>query len=57
LPDAGLRLVRLEIAHPDAAALRKALAGRLDDARVVIVPGAEKAMQASFSAPGGTRRL
>ena len=57
LPDMGVRLIRLEIAHPDAAALRKALAGRLDDARVVIVPGAEKAMQASFSAPGGTRRL
>ena len=47
----------VEIAHPDAAALRKALAGRLDDARVVIVPGAEKALQASFSTSGGTRRL
>jgi hypothetical protein len=57
LPDAGVRLIRLEIAHPNAAALRKALAGRLDDARVVIVPGAEKAMQASFATPGGTRVL
>jgi hypothetical protein len=57
LPDAGVRLIRLEIAHPDAAALRKALAGRLDDARVVIVDGAEKAMQASFATPGGTRLL
>ena len=57
LPDAGVRLIRLEIAHPNAAALRKALAGRLDDARVVIVPGAEKAMQASFATPGGTRLL
>ena len=57
LPDAGVRLIRLEIAHPDAAALRKALAGRLNDARVVIVPGAEKAMQASFATPGGTRLL
>ena len=57
LPDAGVRLIRLEITHPDAAALRKALAGRLDDARVVIVPGAEKAMQASFATPGGTRLL
>jgi hypothetical protein len=57
LPDMGVRLIRLEIAHPDAAALRKALAGRLDDARVVIVPGAGKALQASFATPGGTRRL
>jgi hypothetical protein len=57
LPDAGVRLIRLEIAHPEAAALRKALAGRLDDGRVVIVEGAEKAMQASFATPGGTRLL
>jgi hypothetical protein len=57
LPDAGVRLIRLEIAHPDAAALRRALAGRLDDARVVIVEGAEKAMQASFATPAGTRML
>jgi hypothetical protein len=57
LPDSGLRLLRLEIAHPQAAALRRALAGRLKDARVVIVQGAEKALQASFSTPAGTRRL
>lgn len=57
LPDAGVRLLRLEIAHPNAAALRRALAGRLDDARVVIVDGAAKALQASFSTPAGTRRL
>ena len=57
LPDAGVRLLRLEIAHPNAAALRRALAGRLDDARVVIVEGAAKALQASFSTPAGTRRL
>ena len=57
LPDAGVRLIRLEIAHPEAAALRKALAGRLDDGRVAIVPGAEKAMQASFATPGGARLL
>jgi hypothetical protein len=57
LPDAGVRLLRLEIAHPNAAALRRALPGRLDDARVVIVEGAAKALQASFSTPAGTRRL
>ncbi|MCA3508309.1 MAG: VOC family protein [Rhodobacter sp.] len=57
LPDAGLRLLRLDIVHPQAAALRKALAGRLQDTRVVIVQGPEKALQASFSTPAGTRRL
>ena len=57
LPDAGVRLLRLEIAHPQAADLRTALDGRLADPRVVIVPGPEKAMQASFATPGGTRRL
>jgi hypothetical protein len=29
LPDSGLRLVRLEVAHPEADALRATLAGRL----------------------------
>jgi hypothetical protein len=57
LPDAGVRLLRLEIAHPQAADLRAALDGRLADPRVVIVPGPEKAMQASFATPGGTRVL
>ena len=57
LPDAGVRLLRLEIAHPQAAELRAALDGRLADPRVVIVPGAKKALQASFATPGGTRVL
>lgn len=57
LPDAGVRLIRLEIAHPQADDLRAALAGRLDDPRVVIVQGAVKAMQASFATPHGLRVL
>lgn len=57
LPDAGVRLLRFEIAHPEAPALRQALAGRLSDARVVIVPGPAKAMRATFSTPAGTRVL
>ncbi|MBZ4690358.1 MAG: hypothetical protein JG765_1609 [Cereibacter sp.] len=56
LPDSGLRLTRLEIAHPEAGALRQALAGRIDEPRLVIVPGAF-AMQASFDGPQGTRLL
>ncbi|MBK8439806.1 MAG: VOC family protein [Rhodobacter sp.] len=57
LPDHGLRLIRLEIAHPQAAALRAALAGRLDDPRVVIADGPAKALRASIDTPQGTRVL
>ena len=57
LPEAGVRLVRLEIQHPLADALRATLADRLDDARVAIVPGREKAMRASFATPKGERVL
>lgn len=57
LPDAGVRLTRLEVAHPEAATLRDALAGRFADPRVVIVQGSVKAIQATFDTPGGTRTL
>jgi len=57
LPDSGLRLLRLEIAHPEAAALRAALAGRLADDRIVITAGPAKALRAHFSTPRGPRRL
>ena len=56
LPDAGVRLHLLEIAHPDADDLRAALARRLTDARVVITSGA-RAMRASFDTPHGRRSL
>lgn len=56
LPDAGVRLTRLEIAHPDAAALRAALAG-FADPRVQITQGPYKALRASFSTPHGARRI
>jgi len=55
LPEAGVRLTRLEIAHPEAEALRAALP--LADPRVVIVPGAEKALAASFTTPHGVRQI
>ncbi|MEZ5796254.1 MAG: VOC family protein [Paracoccaceae bacterium] len=57
LPDSGLRLERLEIAHPEAAALRAALAGRLRDDRVVISDGPAMAMRASLMTPFGRRVL
>lgn len=57
LPESGVRLQRLEVAHPEAQALNAALAGLFEDARVVIVPGAAKAMRATFSTPHGLRVL
>lgn len=55
LPDSGLRLTRLEIAHPEAAALCNTLS-RLHDPRVVITEGAF-ALRASFATPQGPRSL
>lgn len=57
LPDVGVRLNRLTLIHPRADALRAALADRLNDPRVRIELGPEKAMQAEFSTPHGTRLL
>lgn len=57
LPDAGLRLIRFEIAHPDAAALGRALHPRLFDPRVVLTQGPALAMRASFTTPHGIRYL
>ncbi len=57
LPDAGIRLERAEIAHPQALALKAALAGRFHDPRLHIVPGPAKAMRASFATPHGRRVL
>lgn len=56
LPDSRLRLTRLEVAHPDAAALQAALAGRFDDPRVVILQG-PSALRATFDTPHGARVL
>ena len=53
----GVRLRRLEIGHPEAGALQAALAGRLDDPRVVVVPAAEKSLHAEFDTPLGVRQL
>jgi hypothetical protein len=55
LPDHGARLTRLEVAHPEAAALRAAL-GRLQDPRVVVTAGAP-ALRATLSTPQGERLL
>lgn len=55
LPDQGARLRRLEVAHPQAEALRAALA--LSDPRVVIVSGLVKALRAEIDTPHGMRVL
>lgn len=57
LPDAGLRLTRFEIAHPQADALAAVLKDRIVDARLHIVAGPQKAMRASFDTPHGIRML
>lgn len=57
LPDLGLRLARLEIAHPQAADLRKALSGRLEDPRVVILDAPIVAFRATIDTPKGPRQL
>ena len=57
LPDMGVRLTRLTVIHPQADELRAALAGRITDPRIAFEPGPEKAMQAEFTTPHGTRTL
>jgi hypothetical protein len=56
LRDHGIRLTRLEITHPDAAALQVALSG-LDDPRISLSPGPYPALRATFATPNGPRVL
>jgi hypothetical protein len=53
----GCRLRRLIVTHPDATALRGALAGMLSDPRVVIEDGSELALRADIDTPHGLRVL
>lgn len=57
LPESGLRLRQLEIAHPQAEALQAALAPLLADPRIVITQGPAKALRATFTTPHGPRVL
>ena len=56
LPDHGIRLTRLDITHPDAAALHRALHTRLHDPRIHITPGPQ-ALRATFATPQGDRHI
>jgi hypothetical protein len=55
LPEVGVRLKHLTIEHPQAEALRTALA--LNDPRVIIVHGTQKSLSATFQTPQGERSL
>ena len=57
LPEAGVRLHRLVVAHPEADALRAVLAGRLADPRLVIERGPAKAMRAEIDTAAGRRNI
>lgn len=57
LPEAGARLTRLEIAHPQSDTLGDLLAHRLNDPRVHFSHGAEKAFRATIATPHGDRVL
>ena len=57
LPDAGVRLKRLVITHPEAAALRAALDPLIDDPRIAITTGTEPALAVELQTPNGPRLL
>lgn len=57
LPETGLRLTALEIIHPQAQALRTALAGRLTEPRVIITEGPTPGFRATIDTPNGARIL
>lgn len=57
LPASGCRLDRLEIAGPEAGALRALLADHLSDARVRFVDGAVPGLKAWVETPSGPRVL
>lgn len=57
LPDRGIRLRRLVISHPEASALRAALAPLIADDRLVITLGSAPALAAEFDTPSGARIL
>ena len=55
LPDTGIRLTALTIAHPQANDLRAAL--HLTDGRVTVTQGPVKRLSATFHTPDGERTL
>jgi hypothetical protein len=56
LPDHGIRLQAMTLIHPQAEALRAALAGMCDDPRLTVHAG-PVGLSARFSTPNGERHL
>ncbi|MWP36185.1 VOC family protein [Rhodobacter sphaeroides] len=57
LPDAGLRLARIEIRHPEAPALARRLAPHLSDDRVAFLADELPALRFTLNGPQGPRLL
>lgn len=57
LVETGVRLERLEIAHPEGDQLAVLLANRLIDPRIIFVAGPTKQLRATFVTPNGKRFL
>lgn len=57
LPDRGVRLTGLHLLHPQAGALRAALATLIDDSRLHVETADHPAIRAVFSTPLGQRSL
>jgi hypothetical protein len=57
LPDLGCRLRRLTVFHPRADDLRRVLAGRIDDPRIVLDHAPTPALRAEIDTPAGPRVL
>lgn len=57
LPEAGCRLRRLAVVHPEAAALGEALSGLVEDPRLDIGHGPRLALRAEIDTPHGPREL
>ncbi|MWD27013.1 VOC family protein [Aquicoccus sp. SCR17] len=57
LAPSGCRLLRLVIAHPDAASLAELMNGHITDPRVVVESGPMPELMAEFDTPHGRRSL
>ena len=57
LPDRGVRLRQLVLGHPEAGALRAALAPLIDDGRLTVALSAAPHLAAEFDTPLGPRVL
>ena len=57
LPDHGIRMTGLTLTHPEAEALRSALAPLITDSRLRVEQGPAPALSVELTGPKGTVRL